>query len=178
MKKMMGVLAIILVLSLTGCTTLSKQNEYLLDNNNISFSLPKAWEELADTTSDLALTKSSANMDMIIFKKDNIEDNSAEELLDRLIKEKISEMDDNTLLKAYNPNNARDRIIYSKLYTASKDGIERQYFFNVMEFNNSNTYVYVLYEAKETYMKYNIDDIQRLLVRMKWNGEEKDLAMN
>jgi glycerophosphoryl diester phosphodiesterase len=176
MKKL--VVAITVLLLLSGCDTLSKQNDYLLDNDNISFSLPKAWEKSSDTTNDLAFTKSSANMGMIIFKKAEIEDNSAEELLNRMIKEKMTEMSNHSLLKEYNANKTRDRIIYSKLYTANKDGIERQYFFNVMEFIGSDTYVYVLYEAKETYMKYNIDDIQRLLVRMKWNGEGKDLAIN
>lgn len=177
MKKMFIVFAVIALLSLSGCTTLSKQTEYLLDDDNISFYLPNAWEQLVDSNSDLALTKSSTNMDMLILKKSEILETGAEELLDSLIKEKMNGMDDHSLLKTYNVNKAKDRIIYSKLYTASKDGLERQYFFNVMEFLGSDTYIYVVYEAKETYMKYNIDDIQRLLVRMKWNGEERDLAM-
>jgi hypothetical protein len=178
MKRLVVVFAFIAMFLLSGCEALSRETEYFLDNNNISLTLPKAWEKSTNEANDLTLTKSSAKLSMIVLKKSEIEEESAEKLLNNIIKEKLSEMDDNKLLKAYNPNKTRDRIIYSKLYTAGKDGYEKQYFFNVLEFTGSDTYVYVMYEAKETYMNYNIDDIQRILIRMKWNGEERDLAMN
>lgn len=180
MKRLVVLFAFVSVFLLSGCDylNLSRETNYSLDGKNINFSLPNAWEEASNDVNDLTLTKSSAELSMIVYKKTEIENISAEKLLDTKIKEKMAEMTDYSSLKKYNANKMKDRIIYSKLYTASKDGLERQYFFSVVEFLDSDTYVYAVYEAKEIYMKYNIDDIQRLLTRMKWSGEGTDIAMN
>ena len=85
-------------------------------------------------------------------------------------------MESHRIVKNYKVNETQDRIIHSTLYSGTKNEVETQYFASVVEFKGSHTYVYVLYEAKEMYMKYNIDDIQRIILRMKWNGGE-DLAL-
>lgn len=180
MKRLVVLFAFVAIFLLSGCDylTLSRETNYSLDNDNISFSLPKAWEESTNDIGDLTLVKSSAELNMIVYKKIEVDNISATKLLDNQIKEKMTDMTDYSLVKEYNTNKMKDRIIYSKLYTASRDGIERQYFFNVVEFLDSDTYVYAVYEAKEIYMNYNIGGIQRLLTRMKWSGEGTDIAMN
>ncbi len=165
------------MLALTGCNTLSNKTMYVLDNDNIEFVLPKVWEQVESNENDLALAKSSANLVMDAYHQSDLDGISASELLNKKIEEKMSEMDEHRLVKEYKVNDLMDRKIYSALYSGTIDGMETQYYFNVMELKGTHTYVYALYIEKEIYMKYNIDDIQRMLIRMKWNGTE-DLAIN
>ena len=80
------------------------------------------------------------------------------------------------MVTKYTTTETADRKIYAKLYTVDQENLEMQYYFSVMEFLPSHTYVYIVYEAKEIYMNYNVDDIQRMLMKMKWTGEV-DLAL-
>lgn len=176
-KSFMFLTVLFFMCSLSGCSTLSRQTMYVLDDNNISFTLPKMWEEVDSNENDLSLTKSSAELIINTYHQADLDGISASELLEQKIKENTSDMVSHSILKRYKVNEAPDRIIYSVLYSGTLNDVETQYFASVVEFKGVHTYVYVLYEAKEMYMKYNIDDIQRILVRMKWNGKE-DLALN
>lgn len=178
MKKVGNLsLFLFIIIGLTGCNTLSRKTMYTLDGKNISFTMPKIWEQVESNENDLALSKSTANLVLDTYYQSEVDDISATELLDQKVEEKMSEMDEYRLAKQYKTSELSDRKIYSVLYNGTKDGVESQYYFNVMEINNANIYVYALYSEKEIYMKYNIDDIQRMLIHMKWNGRE-DLAFN
>ena len=97
-----------------------------------------------------------------------------------LIKEELKESDSKELIKKYNVNRTKNKTIYSKLYKASKDNVENEYLFSIIEFDNSDTYLYAVYTAKGAYMQYSIDDIQRLLLKMEYTGKERktELAYN
>lgn len=178
MKKIGKVsILFILAITLTGCNTLSTKTMYMLDNNNIEFSLPRVWEQVESNENDLALSKSSANLVLDTYHQSDLDGMSASDLLEKKIEEKMNTLDEHRLVKEYKVNDLLDRKIYSSLYSGTKDGIETQYYFSVMEINGTHTYIYALYVEQERYMKYNIDDIQRMLIRMKWNGKE-DLALN
>ncbi len=166
----------IFLMSLCGCNSLSRQTIYALDDDNISFSLPKRWEQVDSNENDLALTKDSADLSMNTYHQSDLDGMSAEGLLKKKIEENTATMSSYRIVKNYNRNETQDRIIYSTLYSGTKKDIETQYYASVVEFKGTHTYVYVLYEAKEMYMNYNIDDIQRILLRMKWKGEE-DLVL-
>lgn len=182
MKKVLflfGFLSVASVMNLfmlteNAASNLTKENEYLLDNENISFELADAWKENYDTDYDLSLTKLQSTLDISIYKTDEI-DMTAKELLSSKIKEELSEMDSRVLVKKYNVNTTRNRTIYSSMYSATKDNIQSEYFFSVVEFDNSGTYLFVVYESKGSYMKYTVDDIQRLLLKIEWNGEKAEL---
>lgn len=177
--KRIGTVSIFLLLAigLTGCNTLSRRTMYMLDDNNIEFTLPKIWEQVESNDNDLALSKPDAKLLLDTYHQSDLDGISASALLNQKVEEKMQEMDEHRLVKEYKVNELKDRKIYSVLYSGIKDGIETQYYFSVMELDGSHTYVYALYSEKERYMKYNIDDIQRMLVRMKWNGSE-DLVLN
>lgn len=170
-------LFLLIFISLTGCTTLSRKTMYTLDGANIEFVLPKTWEKVESNENALALSRTTANLVLDTYYKADLDDIEASELLSQKVEEKMNKMDDYRLVKKYKTNELNDRKIYSALYSGTKDGVENQYYFNVMEISSANIYVYALYSEKEIYMKYNIDDIQRMLIRMKWNGKE-DLALN
>lgn len=159
------------ILIVTGQATrnLSQEYKYTLDNSNISFTLSNIWKEENNTSHDLSLSKLNSNLHLSVYKKSEI-NMTAEELLNSKIKEELNEHDTKVLVKKYNTNKTKNRIIYSKLYTATKDNVEEQYLFSVVEFDNSDTYVFSVYTAKGAYMQYSIDDIQRLLIKMEWNG--------
>lgn len=165
------------VMNICGCSALSRQTIYAIDDDHISFSLPKTWEQVDSNENDLSLIKSSAELNINTYHKSELDGINASELLEQKIIEEGSQMDSYRIIKRYPVNETPDRIIYSILYSGTKEDVETQYFASVLEFKGVHTYVYTLYEAKEMYMKYNIDDIQRILVRMKWNGNE-DLAFN
>lgn len=167
------------ILYMTGFTaeTLAKENHYSLDDNNISFSLSTIWKEDINTSHDLSLSKLDSNLHFSVYKKSEI-DMSAEELLKDKIKAELEDVESKTLTKKYNVNRTRNRAIYSRLYTVTKDNVETQYLFNVIDFDKSDTYVVSIYTAKGAYMKYSIDDIQRLLIKMEWNGTETELVYN
>ena len=185
MKKVLflfGFLSLASICSLmlvTGHATnnLSKVQEFTLDDNNISFALSKVWKEKFSQTHDLALSKLDTDLYFSVYKKADI-DMSAEELLNAKLKEELADYESKSLVKKYNVNKTRNRTIYSKLYTATKDNIETQYLFNVIEFDDSDTYVFAIYTARGSYMQYSIDDIQRLLIKMEWNGSKTELALN
>lgn len=185
MKKVLFLFSFLSIASLfslmfiTGnaASSLAKEKKYLLDGTNISFVLSQAWEEDLDTTHDLSLNKLNSNLHFSVFKKEEVE-LSAEELLKEKIKEELSEHDSKSLVKKYNVNKTRNRTIYSRLYTTTKDNVEAQYLFSVIEFDDTDTYVFVVYTAKGAYMQYSIDDIQRLLIKMEWNGPKTVLACN
>lgn len=169
---------LLFMISLTGCNTLSTKTLYALDNNNIEFSLPKVWEQIDSNENDLALSRPTAKLVIDTYRQSELDGISAEELLDKKVNERMKELKDSKVVKKFKVNEWKDRKIYSVLYSATKDNIESQYYFSVMEFTGTHTYVYALYEEKEMYMKYNIDDIQRMLLLMKWNGKEEDLVLN
>ncbi len=177
MKKIFQIgVFFLLTISLCGCNSLSRQTMYVLDDDNISFSLPKRWEQVDTNENDLALTKDSADLSMSAYHQSDLDGMTSKELLKKKIEENTKEMESHRIIKNYKVNETQDRIIHSTLYSGTKNEVETQYFASVVEFKGSHTYVYVLYEAKEMYMKYNIDDIQRIILRMKWNGGE-DLAL-
>lgn len=167
------------LLFVTGCATdgLAKEKEYLLDGANISFTLSNIWEEEINTTHDLSLTKLDSNLQFSVYKKSEI-NMTAEELLNKMIKAELMDSDSKSLIKKYNVNETRKRIIYSKLYSATKDNVEQQYLFSVIDFDDSDTLVFAVYKARGSYMTYGIDDIQRLLIKMEWNGPKTELAYN
>lgn len=184
MKKALSLICILGIVSftsicfLTGCTaSLSKEQKYLLDGTNISFTLSNIWEKELNTEHDLSLTKLNANLQLSVYKRSET-GVSADELLSEKIKEELEDSDSKTLVKKYNINRTRNRTIHSKLYSATKDNIETEYLFSVIEFDNSDTYVFVVYTAKGAYMQYSIDDIQRLLIKMEWNGSKTELVYN
>lgn len=178
MKKLKKIsILLLLAVSLTGCNTLSRKTLYLLDDDNIEFVLPKVWEQIDSNENDLALSKPTANLVIDTYHQSDLDGTSASELLDKKIDEKMNGMDEHRLVKKYKVNELSDRKIYSALYSGTIDGVETQYYFSVMELTGTHTYVYALYVEKEMYMRYNIDDVQRMLIRMKWNGKE-DLALN
>lgn len=168
---------LLLVVCLTGCNTLSKNTLYIIDDNNIEFDLPKVWKQIDSNENDLLLSRPDANLTIDTYHQSELDGMPASALLDKKIEEKMSTMEEYRLVKEYKVNELIDRKIYSALYSGTSNGVETQYYFNVMELNGTHTYVYALYTEKEIYMKYNIDDIQRMLIRMKWNGEE-DLVLN
>ncbi len=177
MKKLLRLSVFIFcVLILCGCNALSRQNNYQLDNKNIIFSLPKVWVAVESNDNELALTRSYANMSFNTYHKSEVNNMSAEELLDQKIEEFCSNHENASLVTKYTTTETADRKIYAKLYTVDQENLEMQYYFSVMEFLPSHTYVYIVYEAKEIYMNYNVDDIQRMLMKMKWTGEV-DLAL-
>lgn len=168
------------VLFLTGCANnLTKENKFMLDGNNISFTLSQVWEEEITTDHDLSLKKLNANLKLSVYKKDEIQ-LEADDFLDDLIKKELSEKDTKELIKEYNVNKTKNKTIYSKLYKASNGNIEDEYLFTVIEFDNSDTYLYAIYTAKGAYMQYSIDDIQRLLLKMEYKGKTRktELAYN
>jgi hypothetical protein len=167
------------ILYVTGFTaeTLTKENHYSLDDNNISFTLSTIWKEDIDTGHDLSLSKLDSNLHFSVYKKSDV-DMTAEELLKDRVKVELEDVDSKILTKKYNVNKTRNRTIYSRLYTVTKNNVETQYLFNVIEFDNSDTYVVAIYTAKGAYMQYSIDDIQRLLIKMEWNGTETELVYN
>ena len=170
--------AVLMVIVLTGFGTVSRQTEYKLDNANITFSLPKAWEVVSSSNNGILFSKETANMEVSVYKKWELSSSNAADLLDEKIYETLASATDYSLVRDFGGDKVIDRIIYSKLYSVEVNGRETQYYFNVMEFVDSETFVYTLYETKESHMKYHMSDINRMLIRMKWNGEEIDLVMN
>lgn len=178
MKRIAKLCAIFVLLFLTaGCDTLMKERSYELDDSNIVFELPKVWEAEDKGEAELVLSRKTANMVIDTIHPSEMDSISANDLLDQKVEAVMSDKISHSLLKEYPVNTLADRKIYARLYTADKENIETQYYFSILDFNGKDTYVYVLYEATETYMTYNIDDINRMLIRMKWNGSNKDLAM-
>lgn len=168
------------VLVLTGCANnLTKVNQFMLDGNNISFTLSQVWKEESVADHDLSLTKLDANLKMSVYKKEEVQ-LSPEKFMDDLIKEELKDKDSKELKKEYNINRTKNKTIYSKLYKATKDNVEDEYLFTVIEFDNSDTYLYAIYTAKGAYMQYSIDDIQRLLLKMEYKGDVRktELAYN
>lgn len=168
------------VLFLTGCANnLTKVNKFMLDGNNISFTLSQVWEEEISTEHDLSLSKLNANLHLSVYKKEEVE-LSPEKLMNDLIKEELKDKDDKELVKEYNKNKTKNKTIYSKLYKASQDNVEDEYLFTIIEFDNSDTYLYAVYTAKGAYMQYSIDDIQRMLLKVEYTGDirKTELAYN
>jgi len=173
-----SVLLFFSIFLLTGCTSnLTKEQEYSLDGQNISFTLSNIWEKKLSTTHDLSLTKLDSNLQFSVYKKAEVE-MSPEKLLKEKAEAELSGQDNYSVYKKYNVNKTRNRTIYSRLYKATKDNVESEYLFSVIEFDNSDTYVFVVYNARGAYMRYSIDDIQRLLIKMEWNGQKTELAYN
>lgn len=170
--------AILMVIVLSGFGLVDKQTEYKLDNANITFSLPKAWEVVSTDDNGIYFNKNSANMEVSVYKKWELHSGNPTDLLDEKINEILATANDYTLVQDFGEDKVIDRVIYSKLYSIEVDGRQTQYYFSVMEFVDSETFVYTLYETKESHMKYHMSDINRMLIRMKWNGEEIDLVMN
>jgi hypothetical protein len=172
--------AILMVIVLTGFGLVDRDTEYKLDNANISFSLPKIWEVTEKDKMAVSLSKDNADMRVSVYKKWDLDGSNPTALLDSKIKEELaaSDVEYYEMVKDYGTDVVMDRTIYARLYSVEKEGIQRQYYFSVMEFADSATLVYTLYETSESHMKYHISDINRMLVRMKWNGEEIDLVMN
>lgn len=156
---------------------LARQNKYLLDGSNISFELNDIWKEQYSDEHDLSLSKLNSNLYFTVYKKSEV-GVDAEELLKQKIEEELKNCDSKALTEKYNINKTKNRTIYSRLYTVIENDIEKQYYFNVIEFDESDTYVYAVYSAPGAYMKYNIDDIQRLLIKMEWTGEKTILVYN
>ena len=134
------------VIFLTGCANnLTKVNKFMLDGNNISFTLSQVWEEEVSTDYDLSLSKLNASLHLSVYKKDET-NLLPEELMDDLIKEELNEKDSKELVKEYNVNRTKNKTIYSKLYKASEENMEDEYLFTVIEFDNSDTYLYMFLE--------------------------------
>ncbi len=178
MKRLVRVSVFLMFLILlTGCEALVKEKSYELDDSHIIFELPKVWEEEGTSDAELVLSRDTANMTIDTIHPSELDSISVRQLLDQKVSEVMKDKITHSLVKEYPVNHLADRNITSYLYTANKDNIETEYYFSVLDFTGRDTYVYVLYEATETYMKYNIDDINRMLMRMRWNGSTEDLAM-
>ena len=158
---------------------LTRVNKFMLDGNNISFTLSQVWEEEITTDHDLSLTKLNANLKLSVYKKEEVQ-LEPEKFMNDLIKEELKESDSKELKKKFNVNRTKNKTIYSKLYKASKDNVENEYLLSIIEFDNSDTYLYAVYTAKGAYMQYSIEDIQRLLLKMEYTGKERktELAYN
>lgn len=168
------------VFVLTGfANNLTKMNNFVLDGNNISFTLSQVWEKENSTEHDLSLSKLNANLHLSVYKKEKVE-LSPDELMNDLIKKELSEKDYKELIKEYNVNRTKNKTIYSKLYKASQNNVEAEYLFTIVEFDNSDTYLYAVYTAKGAYMQYSIDDIQRMILKMEYKGATRktELAYN
>ena len=165
------------MLTSNAAVNLNKEQTYTLDGNNISFTLSPIWKENFDTEHDLSLSKLESNLQISAYKKSYVEC-TAEELLKENIKKELKDVDSKTLTKKYDVNKTRNRTIYARLYTTVKNNIETQYYFSVMEFEESDTFVFVVYNARGSHMKYSIDDIQRLLLKMEWKGPKTSLVYN
>ena len=168
-KLLKGCVFLFFAVILTGCDAFEHVKSYQLDR--ISFSLPKVWQVVDTTQDELSLTRGLATLSMDTYQKSELKGISAEELWEQNIEETMKEMDNFSILEEYPIEARADRKIYAKLYTASKDSKEQQYYFAMVEFLKTDTYVYVVYETRPSYMKYHIDDVRRILLRMKWIGD-------
>lgn len=179
MKKVLALFIFLSIASfvnlftLTGvpALSLSKNQQFNLDDNNISFTLGKEWKEDIDTTHDLSLNKLDANLQISVYKKDEIEI-GAEDFLNEQIREELKDKYSKSIIEKKAVNKTKNRTIYAMRYMATENNIQKEYFFSIIEFDNSNTYVFVMYTARGAYMKYSIDDIERMILKMKWHGEE------
>jgi len=148
-----------------------------LDNNNIIFTLPSRWEVSSYSDESLSFFNNDAIMEMKVYKKSGLELVHASDLLSLKVEEKLENVDSHRLSEDFGAKHIHDRIIHSKLYTVEKNNMQTQYHFTVMELIGSETYIFVLYEARVSAMRYHLNNINRMLRRIQWNGEEIDLAM-
>ncbi len=162
---------------LSGCESLSRNKQYYLKSANVEFTLPKVWEEVEDDAYALSLSNESTNLVMNSYSKSDIQDLSAPGVFHQLIEEFLADMDTSSLVREYPVEKTTDRIVYQKLYTANKDLMERQYYFGLVDFLGTDHYVFVVYQAGEMIMNYNIDDIQRVLLRMECKDLREDLVL-
>ncbi len=175
-RKCISMLLLCLLICLSGCEKYTKVKEYTLDGKAVQFQLPNAWDTVEVLDSSLELSRSYADLKASIYHPSELDGITPKDLLEEKIKEEMKDKKDARLVEEYPVSSTRDRKIYSVLYSAEKDGKEEQYYMNMMHFLGTDTYVYVVYVATSYYMRYNMDDINRVLLRMEWNGEERDLA--
>ena len=156
---------------------LISHNRFVLDNDNISFTLPRVWEPVSSDNVEITLNNFGSPMTMRVYKRSDLDIVMANDLLELRVREELQQFDSHNLVRDLGVTNVNGRRIYSRLYAVEREGVQTQYFFSVVEFLGSETYVYVQYETREVFMKYHINDIGRLLRRMKWEGEGIDIAM-
>ena len=187
-RVLMSVISVLLFVAFTICTLymftlVSELNDkarlstHALDNNNITFTLPRRWEVVNNGNNHLFVVNPEASMKMQIYKKSELELVHASDLLNKKAAEALAEVDTYRLVRNFGASRMQDRIIHSRLYLVEKNGMQTQYYITVMEFIGSETYVFLLYEAREAVMRYHLNNINRMLRRMEWQGEEIDLAM-
>jgi len=187
-RVIMSVMSILLFVGFAACAVYmfmlfdeleakSRLSVHTLDDENITFTLTSRWKLKEGTDKSLSFVNADAIMEMHVYKKSELDLVHASDLLELKISERLQHVDVYSLSENFGANHVNDRIIHSRLYLVEKNEMQTQYYFTVMEFAGSETYIFVLYETRESFMRYHLNNINRMLRRIQWNGEEIDLAM-
>lgn len=161
MKKFLSLLALIaLCISVCSCSisSLSSQTqEYTIDKTPVKFYCPKSWwEDKQKTDYDIRCKSEDSELVLCVIAYRDIdlaEGVTRNDVYDTQIQYILDTRDNEKKIEDAVVSDSGDKTITTIIYSAEKDGKKYQYSMNLIEFDDSDYYLWVLLNGTPSTME-------------------------
>ncbi|MDD5111384.1 MAG: hypothetical protein PHG85_02455 [Candidatus Altiarchaeota archaeon] len=144
----------ILIILLSGCineegNTTPKENIFLIEDYDISFSFPKDWEKVTeDNPFDLQCTNSKSYASVFAYRKIDLgEGQTPLTLFESQNEDLFSKRGNVKVISEKKVSEFENKKIHSVLYSAEKEGVKNYYYCNLIEFEDADVFAWLLFTA-------------------------------